>query len=85
MSLVMLSYPKQLWYNNKENIKGLEYKKNIRFDSITAEETNITNEEKALCAEWQKANFSYADNKFPFTFKIDGEEFNPDEWERLTF
>ncbi len=66
---------------NEENIKGLEYKKNIRFDSVTAEEMNITNEEKALCAEWQKANFSYADNKFPFTFKVDGEEFNPSEWE----
>ena len=66
---------------NEENIKGLEYKKNIRFDSITAEEMNITDEEKTLCAEWQKANFSYADNKFPFTFKVDGEEFNPDEWD----
>ena len=66
---------------NKENIKGLEYKKNLRFDSITAEEMNITDEEKTLCAEWQKANFSYADNKFPFTFKVDGEEFNPDEWD----
>ena len=66
---------------NKENIKGLEYKKNIRFDSITAEEMNITDEEKTLCAEWQKDNFSYADNKFPFTFKVDGEEFNPDEWD----
>lgn len=68
---------------NEENIKGLEYKKNIRFDSITAEEMNITDEEKTLCAEWQKANFSYADNKFPFTFKVDGEEFNPSEWEML--
>ena len=66
---------------NEENIKGLEYKKNIRFDSITAEEMNITDEEKTLCAEWQKTNFSYADNKFPFTFKVDGEEFNPDEWD----
>ncbi len=67
---------------NKENIKGLEYKKNIRFDSISAEEMNITDEENSLCVQWFKENLFKDSGNYPFTFKVDGEEFNPDEWKK---
>ncbi|MBE6821084.1 MAG: hypothetical protein E7516_08565 [Ruminococcaceae bacterium] len=66
---------------NRDNIDALEYKKNIRFDSITADEMNVTDGEKALCADWLDNSLSYSSEKLPFTFSIDGEKFNPDEWE----
>lgn len=66
---------------NRDNLNALEYKKNIRFDSITADEMNITDSEKALCADWLAENLSYDSKSLPFTFSIDGEKFNPDEWE----
>ena len=66
---------------NQDNINALDYKKNIRFDSISAEEMNVTDEEKALCSEWLENNFSYKNKEYPFTFSVGGEKFNPDEWE----
>lgn len=66
---------------NIENIKALEYKKNIKFGSITAEETSLTKEETQLCLDWYKANFFGDKKDYPFTFKVDGKEFNPAEWE----
>ena len=67
---------------NKENIKALEYKKNIRFDSITAEEMKLTDSEKNLCSEWFEENFFSDDAEYPFSFKVDGEEFNPADCEK---
>lgn len=65
---------------NMENIKALTYKKNIQFDTISAEEMTITKEEKELCAQWLNDNF-FGDNfNYPFTFKIDGKEFEATEW-----
>ncbi len=66
---------------NKDNIKAIEYKKNIQFDAINAEEMKITDAEKNLCAEWFEKNFFTNAADYPFTFKVDGEEFNPDEWD----
>ncbi len=66
---------------NEENIKALDYKKNIRFDSISADEMNVTSEEKALCSQWFDSNFS-GDGNYPFTFSVDGKKFNPEEWEK---
>lgn len=66
---------------NIENIKALSYKKNIKFEAITAEEIAVTKKEKDLCSEWVKDNLSGESGEFPFTFKVDGKEFNPEEWE----
>ena len=65
---------------NIDNIKAVEYKKNIQFGTITAEEMNITDSEKTLCNEWY--NKSFESNEYPFTFKVNGEKFNPSEWNR---
>ena len=65
---------------NVENIKALSYKKNIKFDTITAEEMSVTEEEKALCAQWYDDKFNSTTNSYPFTFKVDGTEFNAKEW-----
>lgn len=67
---------------NVENIKALTYKKNIRFDDITAEEMNISASEKELCSKWLGDNFFSESGEYPFTFKVDGEEFNPADWEK---
>ncbi len=69
---------------NKDNIMAIDYKKNIQFDTITAEEMNITDEEKNSSSQWFDEHFNNSNN-YPFTFKVDGEEFNPDEWERLQY
>ncbi len=69
---------------NMENIRAIDYKKNIKFDTVSAEEMNITAEENAKCLEWYKNNFFSEKGDYPFTFKIDGEEFNPAEWERVS-
>lgn len=60
---------------NMENIRAIDYKKNIKFDTVSAEEMNITAEEKSKCLEWYKNNFFSENGDYPFTFKIDGEEF----------
>ena len=71
-------------YNfNAENIRGLEYKKNIQFDSISADEMKISDGEKQLCADWYNDNFSLGIDEYPFTFKVDGEVFNPADWENI--
>jgi len=71
------------FYNfNAENIRALEYKENIRFDSISAEEMSLTDSEKALCSDWYEKNFLAEKAEYPFTFKVDGEEFNPAEWKK---
>ena len=70
---------------NKDNIMAIEYKKNISFDTITPEEMNIADSEKEHASQWLNNNFFGDSNNYPFTFKVDGEEFNPDEWERLSF
>ena len=66
-----------------QNINDInEYKKEINFDTISAEEIIITDEEKNLCKKWLDENILSADGNYPFTFKVDGEEFNPAEWEK---
>ncbi len=65
---------------NTENIKALSYKKNIKFDTITAEEMNVTKEEKALCSNWYEEKFHNVINSQPFTFKVDGKEFDIKDW-----
>ncbi len=67
---------------NKDNIAALEYKKNIKFDTISADEMRVTDEEKEYCSNWYESNVFSDSNSYPFTFKVDGEEFNPDEWEK---
>ena len=42
---------------NMENIKALSYKKNIQFDTISAEEMVVTEDDKALCTQWLNDNF----------------------------
>ena len=67
---------------NQDNIKALQYKKNIKFGTISAEEMKITAAENELCAKWFKENLISNSGDYPFTFKVDGEEFNPAEWEK---
>ena len=69
---------------NIENIKALEYKKNIEFGTISADEMSITDGEKELCSNWAEESFSSENSIYPFTFKVDGEEFKPLEWEKKT-
>ncbi len=71
------------FYNfNAENIRALEYKKEIKFDTISAEEIRITDSEKNLCNQWLDENILSSNDNYPFTFKVDGEEFNPAEWDK---
>ena len=67
---------------NKENIRALDYKKNIKFETISAEEMKITQNEIKLCGDWLNENLLNNTADYPFTFKVDGEQFNPDEWEK---
>ncbi len=67
---------------NMENIRALDYKKNIQFDTITADEMNITESEKNRCNNWFNEILLTDNGEYPFTFKVDGEQFNPDEWEK---
>ncbi len=66
---------------NEENIKALDYKKNIQFDAISAEEMKITAEEKSLCSQWVENNLTGENANYPFTFKVGGAEFNPADWQ----
>ncbi len=70
------------YFFNQENIKALSYKRNLKFDTITAEEIKITDAEKEVCSKWFKENLFPENGKYPFTFKVDGKEFNPDEWDK---
>lgn len=67
---------------NIDNIKALEYKKNIQFDSISAEEMKLTDEEKKLCMDWYDEHFFDENGDYPFTFKVDGEEFRSLQWNK---
>ncbi len=67
---------------NAENIRALEYKREIVFDTVSADEMKISDEEKQLCREWYNDNIISSYGKY-FTFKVDGEEFNPQEWEKV--
>ncbi len=64
---------------NEENIQALEYKKNLQFDTLTADEMSITNEEQKMSADWAETNL-ISSSSYPFTFSVDGEKFTPDEW-----
>ncbi len=71
------------FYNfNAENIRSLEYKKEIDFGTVSANTMNITDDEKQLCKDWVNSNIISSEGKYPFTFKVDGEEFNPDQWDK---
>ena len=70
-------------YNfNAENIRAIEYKKEISFDSVTAQEMKLTNDEISLCQQWFNNNFINTDQYYPFTFRVDGEDFNAMQWEK---
>ncbi len=68
---------------NEENIKALDYKKNIEFGTISAEEMKITTEENKLCSEWFESNLTGENAKYPFTFKVDGKEFSIADWSEI--
>jgi alpha-galactosidase len=67
---------------NAENIRALEYKKEINFDTVSADEMSLTEEEKNLCRQWLEENLLSSASNYPFAFKVDGEEFNPAEWQK---
>ena len=70
-------------YNfNAENIRAIEYKRNIQFDTITADEMKLTDGEMSLSAQWYEENFFDADGNYPFSFKVDGIDFADLEWEK---
>lgn len=69
-----------LYIFNHENIKALEYKKEIEFETVSADEMNISSEEKKLCSDWYTNNLYSESNAYPFTFTVDGKKFNPAEW-----
>ncbi len=66
---------------NRDNILALEYKKNLKFDTLTAEEMSITSSEQKMTADWFEKNF-LSDSSYPFTFSVDGEKFNPEQWKK---
>lgn len=63
---------------NIDNIKALEYKKNIEFGSVSHEEMQLNKNDKALCTQWLDDHFK--DGKLPFSFKLDGKDFDPSQW-----
>ncbi len=71
-----------LYILNEDNIKALEYKQNLQFDTVSAEEMKLTAEDKELCREWFDDNFLSEGGVYPFTFKVDGEDFEPSEWDK---
>ncbi len=66
---------------NEENIKALDYKKNLQFDTLSAEEMMITAAEQKLAADWTENNF-ISTSEYPFTFSVDGQKFNPADWDK---
>lgn len=69
-----------LYVLNHENIKAIQYKKDIDFGTVSADEMKITDEEKVLSSEWFENNLCSENNIYPFTFNVDGKKFNPAEW-----
>lgn len=71
------------FYNfNAENIRGIEYKKNHQFGNISADEMRLTANEKQRCLQWYGDNLKNNSGEYPFTFKVDGKQFNPSEWDK---
>ncbi len=69
---------------NEENIKALEYKKNIQFDRVSATEMNVSEEEKEFCKKWLDENLlNTVTNNLPFAFKVDGKEFSIADWKNI--
>ena len=66
---------------NEENIKALEYKKNLQFGTLTAQEIIVTEEENKKAVEWAECNLLSSED-LPFTFSVDGEKFDSADWER---
>ena len=64
---------------NEENIQALEYKKNLKFDTLTADEMKVLPSEQKMSADWVEKNL-ISSSSYPFTFFVDGKKFNPDEW-----
>lgn len=54
-------------------------KKNLQFDTLTADEMNITASEQGMNIEWVENNL-ISSSSYPFTFSVDGKKFNPEEW-----
>lgn len=70
-------------YNfNAENIRALEYKKEVTFDTITAQEMKLTDSEKALCRKWYEDNFVNSQGEYPFSFRVDGVDFTTLTWDK---
>lgn len=70
-------------YNfNAENIRALEYKKEVTFDTITAQEMKLTDSEKALCQKWYEDNFVNSQGEYPFSFRVDGVDFTTLTWDK---
>ncbi len=63
-------------------INTFESKRAILFESISAEEIKLTDKEKELCENWFSNNLSTTAENYPFTFKVNGRGFKPDEWEK---
>ena len=63
-------------------INTFESKREIMFESISAEEMKLTAEEQELCEKWFEENLSLTAEKYPFTFKVDGRKFKPEEWKK---
>ncbi len=67
---------------NMDNIKSLDYKKNIKFDTVSAEEMVLDENDQKLCGDWFDNAFFGENDGYPFTFKVDGQEFNPADWDK---
>lgn len=61
-----------------------KYNSNITFESISAEETQISEKEKQMCRDWFDRNLllKEADNKLPYNFKVGNKPLNRniDDW-----
>ncbi len=69
---------------NEENIKALEYKKDIKFGTIDATEAMVSEEENEFCKNWfDDTILNVVSNNFPFTFKVDGKKFSIADWKNI--
>ena len=69
---------------NEENIKAIEYKKDIKFGTIGATEAMVSKEENEFCKKWFDENLlNTVTNNLPFAFKIDGKEFSISDWNNI--
>ncbi len=65
---------------NEERIAEAEYKKEINFDTVTAEEMQISSSEKQRCREWYYNNVLLKNGTvdLPYSFEVDGVKLNDD-------